>query len=94
MAHNRIHFPIVQYATDGAPTATCIISTREQLILQTILISLVCKYLAGLVAHSTPFVVCVVLKVITVRVQFIVENAADGIAVIVLLHEEVTPLTE
>ena len=65
-------------------------ATREQLILQTILISLVCKYLAGLVTHGAVSVS--MLDVVTFRVQFIIENAADGMTVIVLLHEEVTPL--
>ena len=61
-----------------------------QVVLQTILISLVCKYLAGLVTHGAVSVS--MLDVVTFRVQFIIENAADGMTVIVLLHEEVTPL--
>ena len=93
MAHNRIHFPIVQHTGKCAQRRRASSqATHEQLILQTIRISLVCNYLAGLVAHGAPFVVCVMLKVFTFQVQFIVENAADGMAVIVLLHEEVTPL--
>ena len=65
-------------------------ATREQLILQTILISLVCNYLAGLVAHGAVFVS--MLKVFTFRVQFIVENAAEGLTAVMLMHEEVFPI--
>ena len=61
-----------------------------QVVLQTILISLVCKYLAGLVAHGAVFVS--MLKVFTFRVQFIVENAADGMTAVMLMHEEVFPI--
>ena len=90
MAHNRIHFPIVQHTGKCAQRRRASFQKMYQAVLQTILISLVCKYPTGLVAHGAVSVS--MLDVVTFRVQFIVENAAGGLTAVMLMHEEVLPI--